>query len=208
MGGYAFVFFNISDALSDFFIFTVVAEITFKQGRRFNILSLMILSVAVAVILGTHLGMRINSNLQENHILFSGAFAILFCGTLLILPWLLKLISVDMLRIWKINLFFSARQTGTKEMFLFDNRLIQAAESGDSLKWFNETLAAEKRLTVRELEIAGMLLRRYDYNTIAQQLYISVNTLKVHIKHIYQKYNVSGKKELIELIELWHRQEK
>lgn len=60
---------------------------------------------------------------------------------------------------------------------------------------FNE--AAEVRLTDRELEVAAYLLERYDYESIAQMLYISPNTLKTHVKHIYRKLNVSGRKDLL-----------
>ncbi len=53
------------------------------------------------------------------------------------------------------------------------------------------------RLTPREFEIAVLLYERYDNETIAERLFISPNTLKVHIRRIYQKFQVSRKKELI-----------
>ncbi|HEX2947039.1 MAG TPA: helix-turn-helix transcriptional regulator [Clostridia bacterium] len=53
------------------------------------------------------------------------------------------------------------------------------------------------KLTPREFEIAVLLYERYDNETIAKRLFISPNTLKVHIRRIYQKFQVSRKREFI-----------
>jgi len=71
----------------------------------------------------------------------------------------------------------------------------------DSLAGLNETFDKEYRLTAREREIASYLAERYDYETIAEKLFISVNTLKAHAKSIYRKYDIPNRKALIELIE-------
>lgn len=55
-------------------------------------------------------------------------------------------------------------------------------------------------LTERELEIAKLLLRGRTYKMIADEIYISENTVKTHIKNIYFKYNVQSKAELIKLL--------
>jgi len=60
----------------------------------------------------------------------------------------------------------------------------------------NELLPIEAKLTEREIEVATYLLERFDYDSIAHRLYISPNTLKTHVKHIYHKLDVAGRKEL------------
>ncbi len=63
----------------------------------------------------------------------------------------------------------------------------------------NDRFDPPYRLTAREIEIAAMLAVRFDYDSIARDLSISVNTLKVHAKNVYRKLDVTGRKGLIEL---------
>jgi len=55
-------------------------------------------------------------------------------------------------------------------------------------------------LTERESEIAALLLKGRTYRMIADELYLSENTVKTHIKNIYSKLNIQSKSELINLI--------
>lgn len=56
-----------------------------------------------------------------------------------------------------------------------------------------------KQLTARETEVVQLLLRGYTYKAIAESLFVSENTMKYHVKNIYQKLNVKSKMELIKL---------
>lgn len=56
------------------------------------------------------------------------------------------------------------------------------------------------QLTERESEIAGLLLKGRTYKMIADELFLSENTVKTHIKNIYAKFNVQSKVELINLL--------
>lgn len=56
------------------------------------------------------------------------------------------------------------------------------------------------QLTQRESQIAGLLLRGRTYKMIANELYLSENTVKTHIKNIYSKFNVQSKSELMNLL--------
>ena len=60
----------------------------------------------------------------------------------------------------------------------------------------NHLLPRGANLTRREIEIAALLLERLDYHTIASKLFISPNTLKTHVKHIYDKLKVANRKEM------------
>ena len=51
-------------------------------------------------------------------------------------------------------------------------------------------------LTKRELEIALLGAKRYRNHEIAKRLYISENTVKYNMKHIFQKLNIKSRLEL------------
>lgn len=50
-------------------------------------------------------------------------------------------------------------------------------------------------LSNRELEVAWLLYRGYTNRQIAEELYIAETTVKKHVTHIYEKMQVSGRKE-------------
>lgn len=50
-------------------------------------------------------------------------------------------------------------------------------------------------LTKREQEILQLIIRGKKYAQIAEGLYISIDTVKSHIRHIYEKLQVSSKME-------------
>lgn len=63
-----------------------------------------------------------------------------------------------------------------------------------------EDIMILSQLTKRESEIADLLLKGRTYKMIAQELYLSENTVKTHIKSIYSKFNINSKAELIKLL--------
>jgi DNA-binding NarL/FixJ family response regulator len=54
-------------------------------------------------------------------------------------------------------------------------------------------------LTIRENEVLSLLSKGKTYAGIAEELYVSVNTIKTHVKNIYEKLQVKNKEELISL---------
>lgn len=62
-------------------------------------------------------------------------------------------------------------------------------------------LAEKWGLTKRESEIVALLVKGRDKQAIAEKLYISEGTVKVHSRNIYQKMNIHSKQELIDLVE-------
>ncbi len=62
-------------------------------------------------------------------------------------------------------------------------------------------MALEKYLlTPREKEIVKLLLAGKDTSQITEELIISYNTLKTHLKNIYKKTDTSGQLNLILLV--------
>ena len=52
-------------------------------------------------------------------------------------------------------------------------------------------------LSDREQEVLKLLCKGENYRTIAEQLFISTNTVKAHIKHIYSKLQVNSRAEAV-----------
>ena len=64
-----------------------------------------------------------------------------------------------------------------------------------------EAIARSYNLTPREAEIFGLLVKGRNVPYIESELVISQNTIRSHIKHIYQKTAVHSQQELINLLE-------
>lgn len=61
-------------------------------------------------------------------------------------------------------------------------------------------------LTSREREVLFFLKQGFSYDRISKQLFISPNTVKFHVKNIYNKFGVSNRSHLLEI--LWQEHKK
>lgn len=53
------------------------------------------------------------------------------------------------------------------------------------------------RITKREEEITNLLMDGFSYKDVSQNLYISITTLKSHIRNIFQKKQVNSLQQLL-----------
>lgn len=81
-------------------------------------------------------------------------------------------------------------------------KAMRAKESPLPDDLFKDFITRAKNLTPTEMEIFRHYLEGKSGNEVQQLMYISVNTLKTHNKHIYAKLGVSSKDELRLYIEL------
>ena len=77
----------------------------------------------------------------------------------------------------------------------------QAARAEISLEELCDEISAEFGLTPRESEILVHLGQGRTARAISEKLVVSENTVKYHIKSIYQKLDVHSRDEVIDLIE-------
>ncbi len=85
---------------------------------------------------------------------------------------------------------------------LFSTRAIDMRSNGSTtLEERCAALGKQFGLTERETEVLGYLCKGRSRTYIAETLFISESTVKAHIAHIYRKLNVSGKQELLSLVE-------
>lgn len=85
-------------------------------------------------------------------------------------------------------------QTSTTSHMEFD------AICDDRTECALEAIAHTCQLTPREIEVFRLLSLGRDISTIENDLCISRNTAKMHIRHVYQKLEVHSKQELIDLV--------
>ena len=52
-------------------------------------------------------------------------------------------------------------------------------------------------ISEREKEILGWLVKGKSYNAIAETCFVSVDTVKTHVRHIYEKLHVHSKSEAV-----------
>ena len=64
-----------------------------------------------------------------------------------------------------------------------------------------ESLGSKAGLSAREIEVMAMLASRNTYQDIAEELVLSLNTVKSHAHHIYGKLGIHTRDELIDRIE-------
>lgn len=79
--------------------------------------------------------------------------------------------------------------------------VIEAISPTASIQKRSDALAAAYGLSPRELEVLYLLGRGYNHGYIATRLYISENTVRTHVRHIYSKLGISSREDLIELID-------
>jgi len=63
---------------------------------------------------------------------------------------------------------------------------------------FDTADAPEVKLTAREIEVLEQLSKRLKYNAIADNLVLSVGTIRKHVENIYTKLQVHNKIEAIQ----------
>lgn len=79
--------------------------------------------------------------------------------------------------------------------------LAPAPDDGrDTLAARCRALAVECHLSPRETEVMELAARGYSAPAVASTLFITESTVKVHMRHIYEKLGIHGKQELIQLV--------
>lgn len=118
-------------------------------------------------------------------------------------PTVVQTLSVAVVLVILAFVLFTVRS------FSFDET-IRSLESGTSLDLAAHTAAWEGRcdaiatsagLTPREKEVFALLARGRNSPYIQKELVITNNTVKAHVRHIYQKLGISSHQELIDLVD-------
>jgi DNA-binding NarL/FixJ family response regulator len=92
------------------------------------------------------------------------------------------------------------------EALTFNGAPMSPAIARKTLSWLKnlpKPVAAEQTtndiLSERELEIIKLMVDGHDYKAIAAKLFISPNTVRVHISKIYEKLHINSKAQAVQL---------
>jgi len=163
----------------DLFWWSILGEMLDYDANPAKILGIGLSANVLGVLLGGMLGHAITAVDAQSSNPSLIAIAIVFV-ILIILPPLNKHLSLQL----------------KGHAFLAVLAGMAAARSDQAVDEFIRNC----ELTERESEIAALLLQGRTYKMIADELYLSVNTVKTHIKNIYSKFNIRSKAELVKLL--------
>ncbi len=120
----------------------------------------------------------------------------------LALPDALKAVLMVGFTVATIAVLVSYTERGSKMWELLvktslANDAALAAGGADGLAAFK----AAHRLTEREGDVLALLVQGRSFGYIAERMYVSENTVKTHVRHIYAKCGAHGKQELLDQVE-------
>lgn len=162
----------------DLFWWSILGEMLDLSANPAKILGTGLSANVVGVLIGGVLGNFFTVSGVPDQNTVAIALAVI-CVTLVILPPLYRYLSV----LLDDHAFYAALSVMPPAKQ--DQLTVRLARSGD--------------LSVREREVAVLLLQGKTYRKIAGELYISENTVKTHVKNIYSKFNIQSRGELIDL---------
>jgi DNA-binding CsgD family transcriptional regulator/MFS family permease len=186
---------QVAGSFLNVFIFSFVGFISLKYGRTFTVFRMILFSVAMGSIFGNSFG-GVMVSVIKNNTQFSLVIPLFIIFiSFLVMPWLAKFMN-DEVKTEKpgnevIAPVQDAQPVPVMPLHVVKHKVVYA----------NTCLPTGNKLTPREMEIAELLLERYDNETICKRLNISPNTSKVHIGRIYHKFQVSKKRDFISLVE-------
>ena len=79
--------------------------------------------------------------------------------------------------------------------------VINSAQKAEMINRLLSSLSEGRTLTVKEIEILESLVEGKSRKEIATEHHVSENTIKTHISHIYEKFEVSNRESLMALLE-------
>ena len=79
--------------------------------------------------------------------------------------------------------------------------VINSAQKAEMINRLLSSLSEGRTLTVKEIEILESLVEGRSRKEIAAEHHVSENTIKTHISHIYEKFEVSSRESLMALLE-------
>jgi DNA-binding CsgD family transcriptional regulator len=163
----------------DLFWWSILGEMLEMGKNPAGIMGVGLSANVLGVLLGGLIGKAITITSGQSHNPTLLALSVV-CVTLVLLPPLHKRLTALL----------------ENHVYLTVVAEMPALEQTRMIREFN---IAEK-LTEREGEIAALLIEGKTYRMIADELHVSENTVKTHVKNIYSKAEVQNRTELMNLL--------
>lgn len=163
----------------DLFWWSILGEMLDLNKNPASVFSAGLSANVLGVLVGGMIGKAVFVSGVQPHTLSALALSVVFLS-LIILPLLHKHLSVLLKNHAYLTVLSEMAMTEqdnqSSRMFQFEN------------------------LSERERQVANLLLQGKTYRKIADELCISENTVKFHVKNVYLKFNIQSRTQLIDLI--------
>lgn len=102
---------------------------------------------------------------------------------------------------YRIKILHEENDRFKKEInkYLNDLQILKNSNSEKSHKIEEELLKSKHNLSAREIEVLILIYKGYTNKRIGEDLFVSLNTVKYHIRNIYEKLNIKNKNEAIDV---------
>lgn len=161
--------------LFDLFWWSILGAAAAAASRPDRIFGPGLAINAAGVLLGNYLvGYSLDQGMAFHQVSVPGIFVVL--GSIVVIPIIFNRLQTAMEENPMVMGFFSTPETQPQEEIYPDSGL-----------------------TGKEKEVLSLLLAGYTYRAISEELIISENTVKFHVRNLYQKHQVGNRMELIRL---------
>lgn len=109
-----------------------------------------------------------------------------------------KDVCVILLTVFLVLYSFSLMQANQTEKH---GRIVDEIRPDQFIHKRCDELAKEFGISPRETEVLYYLGRGYNHGYIARKLFLSENTVRTHVRHIYAKLGISSREELLNIID-------
>jgi DNA-binding CsgD family transcriptional regulator len=161
-----------------------------SEQSAFRIFSLGNMANTVGLMLGWGLGLLVNQAVD------SGAPIIL----VVVFMYVLLFVSIFAFPVFQKNIF-DAKLEETLEQDSHQGENLSSVFPEDTLSTCCTIIAKEFGLSSREKDVMAYLIRGRSLKFIASDLSLSLNTVKTHTAHLYEKLAVHTRDEVIQLFE-------
>ncbi len=161
----------------DLFWWSILGEMLDFDQNPVTILGVGLSANVLGVLLGGIVGNAITSSLHANSPHSTLLALTVVCITLALLP--------------PLHTHLSSLLTGHTYLNVFSQMPAQKQTARI------DHMVTEGNLSERETQVASLLIHGKTYKAIADELYISINTVKYYVKNIYSKFNVGSRAELM-----------
>lgn len=166
-------------AMLDLFLWTTLGVLSFVYRMPYRFYGFVLAANVSSILVGGIVGQQIA--VSENHAAITAFFAAAIIFLIFaIMPFIQDRIRKDLQRL-------ESTQPEQKE------------PDGDKAAAVQVFLRPGETLTPKEAEVLELIFSGMTNQEMADALYISINTLKTHLRHMYNKFGVQTKKQLMDL---------
>jgi len=174
-------------AMIDLFVWVILGSLAFIYKAPFKFFGLALAANLGGIILGDLLGEYLLQTEGSVRLMTAIIASMSIFVVILIIPWLNQQTEKNLPQVVK------------------DDTLNYSLPESVNHKMLEAYLLPGEKLTPREIEVTMLILKGYTNDDMAKKLFVTSETMKTHLKNIYDKFGVKKKNELILLLPRQYR---